>query len=676
MPQSSESKSLNLLNSQSGQAAIFVALMFNVLFVFFAMAINVALVVHDKINLQNSVDLAAYYAASKQAEMLNAIAHENYAIRQSYKLLAWRYRTLGTMGLYKDVNNVHPVWTGETSDVPFGPAVKPSVCIVYKPTWNEVPPNENLCNIENLRIPALPEVKVIAGFLGINFGISELSKQLRTKFDIQCQKEGAYNWWWAMSILTAFRFDQRNRKQMIYALAGQLSKQSSNGDFLDLDGNSVYQGALATFRKNLTFTNRQSFESGNGEFQLFNSLAGVDPTKWLVEIKTVPTIIYTDVDNSNGCAASPQPVQNLPQSAGARQILLGPAPDGLSAGNLVQWKNESFLTDSDFQFSIGVEKNPWYMAYVGAKATTNPRQIFFPFGSGVETTARGFAKPFGGRMGPWYQSKWEHGDGNSSGNLVDPLMAPRVVAGGLLNSPDDPRRLPNYSRYPGDQLGMMSKLSLNALPGLRNLTANLDFYKNIKADLTPNDSGDILAWDGPGNSAPELRNLEIAAIAPDLFDATYYSIDADFTKNYYSRIKQNASAFGVPNDAGVRSDLGNNGQTIPAFSIQEQLAIASSRQRSEAYYFIRNKFHLLTAWLPAPGAFLYDVNAALANFGKCQLSDDGFQHSNPGSCVAGGGRVGYSVKLISRDALNSDKHAIGGQGSAPGKILNPPGRGW
>jgi hypothetical protein len=255
-------------------------------------------------------------------------------------------------------------------------------------------------------------------------------------------------------------------------------------------------------------------------------------------------------------------------------------------------------------------------------------------------------------------------------------MAPRVVAGGLLNSPDDPRRLPNYSRYPGDQLGMMSKLSLNSLPGLRNLTANLDYYKNIKADLSPNDSDDILAWDGPGNSAPELRNLEIAAIAPDLFDATYYSIDADFTKNYYNRIKQNASAFGVPNDAGIRSDLGNNGQTIPAFSIQDQLGIASSRQRPEAYYFIRNKFHLLTAWLPAPGAFLYDVGAAMANFGKCQVSDDGFQFSNPGSCVAGGGRVGYSVKLIARDAVNSSNQNIGGQGAAPGKILNAPGQGW
>src|ERR1700722_2583132 len=101
--------------SQRGQAAIFVALMFNVLFVFFAMSINVALVVHDKINLQNSVDMAAYYAAAKQSEILNVIAHENYIIRQAWKLLAWRYRVLGTMGYYQPPD-VRPVRSHDVTD--------------------------------------------------------------------------------------------------------------------------------------------------------------------------------------------------------------------------------------------------------------------------------------------------------------------------------------------------------------------------------------------------------------------------------------------------------------------------------------------------------------------------------------------------------------------------------
>src|SRR5690606_11934254 len=84
--------------SERGQMAIFIALIFQVLFVFFAMIVNVGLIVHDKINLQNSVDIAAYYAAQRQAEILNAIAHHNYQIRQAWKLLSWRLRVLGDLG--------------------------------------------------------------------------------------------------------------------------------------------------------------------------------------------------------------------------------------------------------------------------------------------------------------------------------------------------------------------------------------------------------------------------------------------------------------------------------------------------------------------------------------------------------------------------------------------------
>ncbi len=664
-----------MILNQRGQAAIFVALMFNVLFVFFAMAINVALVVHDKVNLQNSADLAAYYAAAKQAEMLDVIAHENYMIRQSYKLLAWRYRVLGTMGLYQDAPN--PVWQDDVSDTQYSQGLRPTVCVTYKPTWQEVPPNENLCNKPNLRIPPLPEVKVIAGFLGINYGIAALSRQLRLQFDIQCQRLGAYNWWFAMSILHSFRIDQRNRKQVIYALAKNLS-QGKDGDFKDMDGNSVLAGARQTFLKNLTFANRQSFESGGGELKLMNSLEGVDPEKWLVEVKIVPTIIYTDVDNDPGCNASPQPISNLPQRSGARDVLNAPFPQGLAASNLFAWKDASFLSDSDYQFSIGVEKNPWYVPYMGVKVKTTPRQIFFPFGSGIEMFARSFAKPFGGRIGPWYQSRWDKGAANSTGDIVDNLMAPRMAGGGLLNSPDDPRRLPNYARFPGDTLGLMSKLGINSLNGLKSLGITFDSYKNIKEDLAVGSPNDILAWDSAGTS-PDVRNFELAAIAPDLFDITYYSIEPNFSRNYFDRLNANKAALGIPSATPVRPDLGANGTAIPSFSVQEQMALAKSKgsQRAEAYYFVRDKANLLTAWLPGEGTYNYEVGASMKNFGKCAMPDDKLKFTNPGSCVAGGGRTGYSVKLVSRDALLSSQHKIGGSSTA-NSIENPPNTadGW
>jgi hypothetical protein len=95
-------------------------------------------------------------------------------------------------------------------------------------------------------------------------------------------------------------------------------------------------------------------------------------------------------------------------------------------------------------------------------------------------------------------------------------------------------------------------------------------------------------------------------------------------------------------------------------------------QKQEVYYFVRNKTHFLTAWLPATGAFTYDTDAALANFGKCLKPDDSYQYKNPGSCVAGGGRVGYSTKLVARDLLINGTQPLGGENSTKGKILNPP----
>jgi len=661
------------MHNQRGQAAIFVALMFNVLFVFFAMTINVALVVHDKINLQNSVDMAAYYAAAKQAELLNVIAHENYMIRQSWKLLAWRYRALGTMGL---LNPPHPARANEIADEVYTPAVKPVLCISYQPNWNEVPPDESLCNVENLNIPALPQVEVIFGGLGINQSIAQLSRQLRAQFDAQCESHAAHHWWFAENILYAYRIDQANRKLLIRALAQNLS--NSQDDFIDLDGNSVKQGARQTFLKNLTFANRKSFDNGGGEFKLLNALGNVPRTSWLPEIDTFPTMYYVDVDTSSGCNAKPTLIKDLPVRPQAINLLKQSfQAGGLDAGNLIPWADDYPDPSQGMAYANGVEKNPWYMAYIGIKATTSPREIFQPVGGGVQMSARAFAKPFGGRIGPWFGSTWPQGAPQSNdATRVDDLLPPRLQAGGLLNNQDDDRRLPNYARFPGDSLGMASKLALNGLANLIGVKASFASYFYIKQDLIIGGMNDILAWDANANAAPSIRSFEIAAIAPDLFDITYYSIEPNFGGNYWAKLNQNRNQLQIPADLVIRQDLGQS-LVSPNYAVQDQIAAAQSVQRPEAFYFVRNRAHLLTAWLPGPGAFNFDPQGAYENFGTCQLPDDPpFKYRNPGSCVAGGGRTGYSVKLMHRDALVSSQHLIGGPGMPPGPILNPPQGEW
>ncbi|NCN95816.1 MAG: hypothetical protein GW917_03770 [Bdellovibrionales bacterium] len=107
------------------------------------------------------------------------------------------------------------------------------------------------------------------------------------------------------------------------------------------------------------------------------------------------------------------------------------------------------------------------------------------------------------------------------------------------------------------------------------------------------------------------------------------------------------------------------------------MATARALQKDEPFYFVRDKAHLLTSWLPGPGTYNYkDINSTLPFFGQCAVTDDNFDIKNPGSCVAGGGRTGYSVKLVSRDYLKSNQIRAGGPKAAPNAILNPPPSDW
>src|SRR5262249_36785894 len=145
-----------------------------------------------------------------------------------------------------------------------------------------------------------------------------------------------------------------------------------------------------------------------GDFKIYNSLAAVPLAQWLVEVQIVPTILYSDPDLSSGCNASPRYIKDLPQRTGSQTALTLPWPAGFEATKLETFfvgDGGGFIKNSDYQYSMGFEKNPWYMAYVGVQAKTTPREIFFPAGSGITMTARSFAKPFGGRIGPWYKSR-------------------------------------------------------------------------------------------------------------------------------------------------------------------------------------------------------------------------------------------------------------------------------
>ncbi|MBX3040738.1 MAG: hypothetical protein KF789_08550, partial [Bdellovibrionaceae bacterium] len=258
------------LSDRKGQVAIFIALIFQLLFLFFAMVVNVGLLVHHKINLQNSVDLAAYYGAVKQSEVMNAIAHTNYQIRQSYKLLTWRYRVLGVAGVFPrgsgiDPSGGHPVAkngnvnsgvkggtiTEDDSDVIVTTNEKlkdfyerPAFCVAFRP-FDEVPDDENTCRSPaGQTIAALRTPPVVASFIGAAHTAQRVTELANKSMRLRCEFAGPYNYVALGRFIVAYNIDQGDRKLLIYKLANGVSNTTE--DFIDLEGESAKDGIRKT----------------------------------------------------------------------------------------------------------------------------------------------------------------------------------------------------------------------------------------------------------------------------------------------------------------------------------------------------------------------------------------------------------------------------------------------
>ncbi len=652
--------------NQSGQMAIFVALLFQVLFVFFAMVINIGLMVHDKINLQNSVDLAAIYAAQRQAEILNSIAHTNYQIRQSWKLLAWRVRVLGDMG-----RNSHPSINPASSPTfnrdemnNYLITVPPTVCI-DNPAWvifntAGTAQTDNLCksNIQTVQQPVRSPIIIPLPWV---LAVDIYGQRAQQDFQRDCKNVAVLNWYMAAKWLVGYKLDVMNRKQVIRALAENLSQKY----FKELSGGNVLDGVRKTLMANLTRSNRESVDADSIEF--INSLDGVDRKLWLPEIPVLPVIYYSDmIMDRLTCRATLKPLQT---EAGGGLPTQGDVSTADPTDFLKNAISESIDPNALEQSVWGYEKNPWYMAYVGLKVRTKPKQPFSPFGKPVEMVARAFAQPFGGRIGPWLKRQWRPDEAESSGDPVDNL-APERINSTFVN--DLKRIIPNYARYPGDKLGLLSNVSLtqlrSAITRTPSLKVALQDYGYVPSNLSDPVNGDVMAWTRAGSGGnPWIRSYEIAGIAPDYFDVMYYSIEPDYYNNYIATAVSRFFGPGFP----LRKDLGGRPGPDP-YGVLSQVTSAQLVDPSHRYFYQVTKApdQLLTGWAPQgsvdytfPSGFASCEQPVGANLLRNQVAV-------PGSCVVGG-RTGYSVKVVSRSYLNSSDLPLGGDGVV-GPLINPP----
>jgi hypothetical protein len=713
----SETKPLSLSTEKSigerGQVALFVALIFQVLFVFFAMVINVGLLVHHKINLQNSVDIAAYYGAAKQAEMLNAMAHINYQIRQSYKLLMFRYHQLGSAG----ENTTHPFDNRLDQQVirrdqDVKSTVPTAFCMAYRP-FSLVDENESYCKkLDNLVIDK-PQTPNLIGdtlsFISFQVSVRTATEALRGQITDQCRKVGQQNYFSLARFIAGYKFDVANRKKLFLNLANELSREKP----FDVDGKEIREGVYKTLLRNLTIQNSDSLkasygEEGNGNgnnernFEFLNGLAlgdcggkgnDLEPPGWVSEMLIFPYLRYLDAacegDTSTRFFAKPISLGNESSDPLYKTVITEDMLRQLKP--LVDEPTGEDPRQRLFKSSLGFEKNPWCMAYVGVKAKTTPRIPFTPIGS-VTIEARAFAKPFGGKIGPWYGTTWQSGQPKSSGQSLttktDILVPLRVDTGRITVNPNDPdveiNFAPSVSRYWGDEIGQRSELTMAHAAQAIHRIEKIDFMwwtHLLDDDLdTIGSAGDSLAWDNEAGRSPPMRNLEIASIAPDQFDITHYSIEADFADNYLLRLRQ---GYGNKYNYLMRPDLGTRlkgaEDKLARFNIRHQIETVMDPQKNtmdvtnKLTYFLTDFGGLLTSW-QAPNSYDYSLDPN--RFGKClrTIDDDiDINKKTTGSCIAGG-RTGYSVKLVDGKYLKETGDLeLGGPGIR-GPLSNiPPG---
>lgn len=462
--------------NQKGQVAIFVALIFQILFVFFAILINVGLLVHHKINLQQSADLAAYYGAMKQAESLNAIAHINFQIKQAWKLLAWRYRIVGSFGFQKTndkpklpvlpvtlnygatsvINSTKDVNDGSCEDIDgskVNTATHPFFCIGHggMKGWRGGP-DENNCKINcGLMLSAVPytvnavpnlSVKIDNGISNaVNISIDAVNSNLKQL----CESVSEVNIKVLAKIIISYRHEMLMRSQTLMMLAGNLS----NEKLLDLDGNEVLKGVENTFRNNLTEAN---LDSGSDLlFKTYNSLSNPEcamekdvyragskkgkKNEFLkrIEFSLIEFFVHdcnwkgnTKPNVADGQEFSSGTIYNEDRS----NLSDGAVKNGHVTPDLVgkvkgKPKLESNIVAQILQlvnaenekYTVGYEKNPWCPAYYFVTASSAPTIPFLPLIK-IKLSARAAAKPFGGTIGPWFGKVWNSGAPNTQEGIT------------------------------------------------------------------------------------------------------------------------------------------------------------------------------------------------------------------------------------------------------------------
>ena len=506
--------------------------------------------------------------------------------------------------------------------------------------------------------------------------------------------------------LNSYGLDTAKKRSAINALFANLNNESQK--FIDLNGDLVEKGSKNTFLNNLTEANRSSVGS---TFKVLNGssgdFSGGDDckTQMYSEILFQYIAFYQLACKHNGDENNFEFVDTITSTGALHPTIISQVPDANAIRN-------SFIQ----KFSIGIEKNPWCMVYYGARAQSEPKIPFLPI-SVIKLNAVSFAKPFGGSTGPWFFKNWQPGvsvgdrEGGNAADQVDKTLPLRKISGAASSQAKAQNIIMNYANYVGDTRGLAKDTYIGRY---HDLLMGGSKIGDGRADLKFANWSNIATPDADLLSMPagRIRKLEMSVVAPNQFDLTYYSIEPDFYNNYYKGRMESGSKFALALknntgiDASFSTDYGDAGGTVMnQIQIEKEIEQTGGGVTTAPrnFPFIPSSpASLLTGWtflnltdvngykdfpfdsgavgrvgLQTKGSMLFgtcndsaDVNKDYKTLADPTASPP--RPPTPGNCVTGG-RTGYSVKIVSQEAINGTQGPIGGE-TTGGEIKNkiPP----
>ena len=566
-------------------------------------------------------------------------------------------------------------------------------------------------------------------------------RNLQERFARACA-EGILDSWFAGALIyLLYATEADERAEVIAKIANNLSEPATQ--IFDLQGGKIFEGSQRTFSNNLSRHRKDDITS----FKLYNSLAHTGPNTftrdndhripekgWLKPQLFDPLLYYLHGDGDEIFNEDRSLCQKYP----------APIFDREAIGSILNHYDETtqastatirlFLDIANYARGkrriLSYTKRPEDLAYMAVEATRKSRKTFALFGEPITLTARAYAKPFGGRVGPDFEKlNYTGTDYRQPGHIIPKILTPSTLASTIQDqSPSD---TPNFPKYPGDRLGLKSTKAFHWLADYtyrdspsrerpqrqmanncprvssileRMLYKKFDFLGLAGQDpsarnfFEQNYNDSLYQYQLPDESLRESIEtpgdnenckerdrrffyFELYHITPNIFDIAYFSIEPAWHRTYDpshpgpSSISLEHFGYRPRSGDGTPRILRNiDGGLIgketegeePLVLIPTHRSVASGtfgrllpNNRPSPFWIVKEAQRLLNAWTPSEnrygefGELFQTCTLWGAKTPAAEITEEHELPNTPGNCYQGG-RVGYSVKLVSPEYLKRE----------------------